>query len=120
MRAIIGAALLLAGCTLGPRYESPSVDIPPAFRATADTAAAAWPAEEWWRNFQAPELDGLIAQARAYNNDLGAAAARVLQADAQARISGAPLLPSKRISSRQRRAPPQYAGSVPLPMSPPG
>jgi NodT family efflux transporter outer membrane factor (OMF) lipoprotein len=94
MKAIIAAAVLLAGCTLGPRYERPEVDIPPAFRATADTQAAAWPPEDWWRNFRAPELDGLIERARAYNDDLAAAAARVLQADAQARISGAPLLPS--------------------------
>src|SRR5206468_4279548 len=41
-----------------------------------------------------PDLDGLIERARAYNTDLVAAAARVIQADAQVRISGAPLLPS--------------------------
>src|SRR5947199_128027 len=64
------------------------------FRAAADSAASAWPAQDWWRNFRSPELDGLIARARSYNNDLAAAAARVIQADAQARISGAPLLPS--------------------------
>ena len=91
---MIAAALALAGCTLGPRYEKPALDVPPAFRATADTAEAAWPPAEWWRNFNSPELDALIARARAYNNDLAAAAARVLQADAQVRVSGAPLLPS--------------------------
>jgi len=94
MRALVVAALLLAGCALGPRYERPRLDIPPEFRATADTQAAAWPAGEWWRNFHSPELDALIARARVFNDDLAAAAARVLQADAQARISGAPLLPS--------------------------
>ena len=94
MRRWVLGALLLAGCTLGPRYERPDVDIPPAYRATADSAAAAWPPEEWWRNFRSSELDGLIARARSYNNDLLAAAARVIQADAQVRINGAPLLPS--------------------------
>ena len=93
MRLVL-LALLLGACSLGPRYEPPVVDIPPAFRATADTAAAAWPAEEWWRNFGSVELDGLIAIARAYNTDLAAAAARVVQADAQVRISGSPLLPT--------------------------
>ncbi len=91
------AALLpaaLAGCNLGPFYQRPALDVPPAFRATADTAEAAWPSEEWWRNFHSPELDGLIASARAYNNDLAAAAARIVQADAQVRISGSPLLPT--------------------------
>jgi len=95
--ALAGVALaqaVLAGCSLGPFYQRPGLDIPPAFRATADTAEAAWPSEEWWRNFKSPELDGLIANARAYNNDLAAAAARIVQADAQVRISGAPLLPT--------------------------
>lgn len=68
--------------------------MPAAFQATADTAAAAWPSAEWWRNFRSAELDGLIATARAYNTDLAAAAARIVQADAQVRISGAPLLPT--------------------------
>ncbi len=92
--ALFAAASVLAGCTLGPAYERPSLDVPASFRATADTAAAAWPSAEWWRNFRSPELDRLIATARAYNTDLAAAAARVVQADAQVRISGAPLLPS--------------------------
>ena len=90
----LAATAVLAGCSLGPNYERPRLDVPAAFRATADTAEAAWPAPEWWRNFRSPELDGLIATARAYNTDLAAAAARVVQADAQVRISGAPLLPA--------------------------
>ena len=90
----LAATAVLAGCSLGPDYERPRLDVPAAFRATADTAEAAWPAPEWWRNFRSPELDGLIATARAYNTDLAAAAARVVQADAQVRISGAPLLPT--------------------------
>lgn len=88
------AALLLSGCSLGPRYVRATPDIPASFVGTAATGAQAWPSAEWWRGFGSPELDGLIADARAYNNDLAAAAARVVQADAQVRISGAPLLPA--------------------------
>ena len=91
---VLAASLVLGGCSLGPFYARPALDIPPAFVATADTAEAAWPAAEWWRNFGSPELDDLIAAARAYNTDLAAAAARIVQADAQVRISGAPLLPT--------------------------
>jgi multidrug efflux system outer membrane protein len=93
-RVLLLGSAALAGCSLGPAYERPALDVPPEFRASASTAAAAWPAPEWWRNFRSPELDGLIDRARAYNNDLVAAAARVIQADAQVRVSGAPLLPS--------------------------
>ena len=94
LRLLAVAPALVAGCSLGPDYERPRLDVPAAFTATADTAAAAWPSPEWWRNFRSPELDLLISTARAYNTDLAAAAARVVQADAQVRISGAPLLPT--------------------------
>jgi multidrug efflux system outer membrane protein len=93
-RTLLMGAAALPGCTLGPAYLRPSLDIPEAFRATAGSAAAAWPPPDWWRNFHSPELDALIERARQFNNDLAAAAARVIQADAQARISGAPLLPA--------------------------
>ncbi len=47
----------------------------------------------WWESFGSPELTKLIAQDRTQSFDIRAASARVRQADAQARIAGAPLLP---------------------------
>ena len=92
--AALTGLLALCACDLGPDYVRPTVEIPPAFRATPASAAAAWPELEWWHGFGSPELDGLIADARARNDNLAAAAARVLQADAQVAITGAPLLPA--------------------------
>jgi multidrug efflux system outer membrane protein len=86
--------LALAGCDLGPDYRRPDLEIPPAYRASAVTAEAAWPAEDWWHGFGSPELTELIDQARRENFDLLAAIARVWQANAQVRIAGAGLLPS--------------------------
>lgn len=97
LRRVAAAALspcLVAACSLGPRYRQPPADIPAAFVASAAGAQAAWPAPDWWQGFGSPELDALIAQSRSANEDLAAAAARIVQADAQVRISGAPLLPS--------------------------
>jgi multidrug efflux system outer membrane protein len=91
--ALVGL-LALCACDLGPDYVKPTVEIPPAFGATLASAAAAWPAPEWWQGFGSAELDGLITDARARNDDLAAAAARVIQADAQTSISGSPLLPT--------------------------
>lgn len=88
------AVLMLAGCDLGPDYKRPQTEIPPQFRATTETAVAAWPSEDWWRGFNSPELDALIEQARVQNFDIAAAIARVRQADAQVRIAGASLLPN--------------------------
>ncbi|MDR3536854.1 MAG: TolC family protein, partial [Acetobacteraceae bacterium] len=90
----VPAALLLAGCDLGPDDRHPDLELPVAYRATPATAAAAWPAIDWWRGFRAPELDRLIAAAQAQNFDIAAAVARVRQADAQLRIAGAALLPT--------------------------
>ncbi len=85
---------LLAGCNLGPDYHRPALDVPAAYRATAQSADAAWPSADWWQGFQSAELNDLIAQARAQNFDIAAAVARVSQADAQVRIAGAALLPT--------------------------
>ena len=90
----LAALLVLPACSLGPAYRRPAVDIPPAFTATPATAQAAWPSARWWEGFASPELDALIIEAQAANQDLAAAAARIVQADAQVRISGAPLLPA--------------------------
>jgi NodT family efflux transporter outer membrane factor (OMF) lipoprotein len=93
--------LLGAGCSLGPDYRRPGVDMPTAYRATSETAAAAWPSADWWKGFQSPELDQLIDRARVANFDIVAAIARVRQADAQVRVSGAPLLPTLTANGNQ-------------------
>ncbi len=91
---LLAAASMLAACSVGPDYHRPTVDTPGSFDATLASAETAWPAQGWWANFNSPELNGLINRSRIYNNDLNAAVARVIQADAQVRVSGAPLLPT--------------------------
>ncbi len=83
----------LAACNLGPYYHRPEVPALAAWRE-GDNQSAAWPSADWWRGFGSPRLDELIDQAQKANDDIAAAVARVRQADAQARIAGAPLLPS--------------------------
>ena len=85
-------ALSLSGCGVGPRYHRPAVDIPIAYTAPLMPPAAP-PAIDWWRGFEAPDLDRLIDLAAAGSPDVAAAAARVIQADQAARVAGSPLLP---------------------------
>jgi NodT family efflux transporter outer membrane factor (OMF) lipoprotein len=92
--ASAAALLAVAACDPGPDYQAPKLDLPAAFRASTGSASAAWPASDWWRGFRSPVLDTLIARARRENFDLLAAIARVRQADAQVRITGAGLLPN--------------------------
>jgi NodT family efflux transporter outer membrane factor (OMF) lipoprotein len=49
--------------------------------------------EHWWKELGDARLDTLITAALSSNYDLSAAAARLTQAQAQARIAGAPLQP---------------------------
>jgi NodT family efflux transporter outer membrane factor (OMF) lipoprotein len=84
---------MLAGCALGPRPAAPVVP-PPAAAWNGQADSTAWPAADWWKAFGSPELDRLIVEAQAHNDDLAAAQARLREADAQARIAGAALLPT--------------------------
>jgi NodT family efflux transporter outer membrane factor (OMF) lipoprotein len=54
----------------------------------------ATPTLDWWRGFGSPELTDLMEEAQKVNLDIAAAVARFIQADAQARIAGAALLPN--------------------------
>ncbi len=84
-----------AGCMLTSDLPNPALDIPPAYRE-AGTArpGAATPALDWWRGFRSRELTELMEEAQIVNLDIAAAVARLRQADAQARITGAALLPT--------------------------
>jgi outer membrane protein, multidrug efflux system len=72
------ALLSLGGCLLGPNYERPTVDTPPAFRF-AEPDAKNLVDTAWWEQFQDPALNELIATALADNKDVKIAAARVEQ-----------------------------------------
>lgn len=93
-RAVIATALvLLAACSVGSPYERPKLASPAAWQENAQ-GAGIWPSETWWRGFGSDELDGLIKSAAANNLDLAASAARVVEAEANAKIAGAPLYPT--------------------------
>jgi multidrug efflux system outer membrane protein len=83
--------VILAGCSVGPRYVRPSYPAPPAFRG-ADNAAVSSDAktslgdEDWSKVYREPELQDLIRKALANNYDLRIAAQRILEQQAQVRI----------------------------------
>lgn len=84
-------ALTLAGCSTITPVPPAEVVIPAQWSQPA--AAQGWPTDDWWRNYQAPELESLLQRTREGNLDLATAASRLAQADAQLRQSGAALLP---------------------------
>jgi NodT family efflux transporter outer membrane factor (OMF) lipoprotein len=94
LRFVLAASLLptLGGC-LHQELSDPALDLPTSYRAARGKPHAALPRLDWWRGFRSPELTGLMEEAQVANLDIAAAIARIVQADAQARIAGAPLLP---------------------------
>ncbi|QDW42000.1 efflux transporter outer membrane subunit [Bradyrhizobium sp. KBS0727] len=93
--AVIGLVAGSGGCVLTQDLPDPALEVPAGYKAARQaTATDATPTLDWWRGFRSRELTQLMEEAQTVNLDIAAATARFVQADAQARIAGAPLLPS--------------------------
>jgi multidrug efflux system outer membrane protein len=109
-------ALLAAGCTVGPNYVRPTVEMPPAWRIDVITAEGLADSR-WWRQFDDPVLDQLIEQALANNRDLRIAAARVDQFIGQLASTRAQFFPQLGYGANAGR---NRASLVGVPALPPG
>lgn len=74
------AGLALAGCSVGPDYRPPKVELPAQYSGT--TNALAVPLGRWWTNFNDATLNSLIERAIATNHDVRITTARVREARA--------------------------------------
>ena len=93
--AVLGLVASSAGCILTKDLPDPALDVPEGYKAARLTKPAdAPPTLDWWRGFRSRELTGLMEEAQTVNLDIAAATERFKQADAQARITGAALLPA--------------------------
>ncbi|HJW06983.1 MAG TPA: efflux transporter outer membrane subunit [Rhodanobacter sp.] len=93
-RAVLAAALALAlaGCAAAPaRLGQPALrdDVPLA--GLQAPARAGWPAAQWWRQYDDPQLDELIARAMRESPDLALAQSRVRNAEQSAKLAAAQL-----------------------------
>src|SRR5712692_5050077 len=91
--AAFGLLMAASGCLEIDKPEL-ALDIPESYRAAHGAPEAATPALDWWRSFKSRELTSLVEQATTANFDIAVAIAQIVQADAQVRIAGAPLLPT--------------------------
>lgn len=91
---LIVGSVLLAGCTVGPRYQKPKVDVPTQFRAaTVPETTPSIGDVKWAEVFGDPTVEQLVNSALQHNFDLAAAAERVEQARAQVGITRANQFP---------------------------
>jgi len=96
------ACALLAGCAVGPNYQTPAA--PPAatggFVSATDAAVTPQtPPGQWWRLYQDPVLDGLVQQALTENQDLKTAAANLAYAQGVVSEARAGLFPTTNLTA---------------------
>jgi multidrug efflux system outer membrane protein len=101
------AAVVVAGCAVGPDYHRPPAEVPPAWQPGAPWREAA-PQDgalkgDWWRLFQDDTLSRLVERALTGNQDLRVAAARLEQAHAQLSVATADRYPAVSLSADAAR-----------------
>jgi multidrug efflux system outer membrane protein len=96
--AIVLAAFAFTGCTVGPHYQRPAVDVPTAHRGAEQanagkTGTTSLADQKWWELFQDQQLQQLVRAALEQNYDVRIAATRILEAQAQLGITRSNQLP---------------------------
>lgn len=111
---VFAMAVLLTGCMVGPNYHRPTVDTPQSFRFeekdARDTANT-----DWWKQFDDPALDALIAEALANNKTVKITAANIEQAAGVLMQTRAPLFPQVSYSGSATRERLSQSNATPLP-----
>jgi NodT family efflux transporter outer membrane factor (OMF) lipoprotein len=111
-RALASLPLIatLAACSVGPDYRPPELPTASTW-SIANTEPRAGRAE-YWRAFNDPVLDKLVAQALAGNPDIDVALARIDQARAGAQAAGAALLPAAQTQGSLARSRQSLAAGI--------
>jgi outer membrane protein, multidrug efflux system len=87
-RAFLAAAItLLAGCTVGPRHETPATPVPASFDQASAEATLQPVGSKLWAGFGSSELDALISRALEANTTIAQAAARYAETRALSGLS---------------------------------
>ena len=111
MCCLASSLLLMAGCASVNAPPPPhGVAIPDSF-TQASAGQTAPLAADWWQGFGSDELAALVATALEGNPDLAIAIRRIEQAEAQARVAGAPLFPLLNLNAGSSRAESRAAGA---------
>ena len=87
-------ALLLAGCAVGPEYQTPDIELPeswPAHITLEQQARDDW--HRWWQRFEDPALNRLVERA-SEDTELAIQLARIREARAQLGFADAERFPT--------------------------
>ena len=89
-------ALLLGGCTIGPDYQRPNLELPEQWQQpeTASDHHISTIEDDWWTHYQDPHLTQLIERALADNLTLRLQLERIRESRARLGLSSAQQMPS--------------------------
>ncbi len=90
-KAFFVSMIFLAGCAVQPDYKRPAVELPAAWKESAQNFARDG---NWWRIYADPALEKMVEDALARNSNLLVAAARVDEARALLAQADASFYPS--------------------------
>ena len=92
---LLPVLLAFAGCMIGPNYQRPKVSVSQSFGEAGDPRLSAEQTNyrDWWKAFNDPVLDRLIARAYQDNLTLQQAGVKVLEARAQLGITVGEIFP---------------------------
>jgi NodT family efflux transporter outer membrane factor (OMF) lipoprotein len=95
---VVPAMFLLGGCAVGPKYKTPTVPAPPAYKEMGNWKSAQ-PSDQnlggnWWEIFQDAQLNALEQQINVSNQNQKAAVAQYQEARAALRYARADYYPT--------------------------
>lgn len=105
---LTGLVLMLTGCSVGPDYQSPQSKVPQTYsdmrqQKAKNGESVALPSEPnplWWKSFNDPQLDSLIARSIAGNISLQQAVLRIAGAREQIIQARGAWMPSVQASAK--------------------
>jgi outer membrane protein, multidrug efflux system len=103
--ALASAALLAAGCSVGPNYQKPNFPAPASWNEALINGVDARAADlsEWWTTFNDPLLNSLVQRAVRSNLDLRLAEARIREARAARAVTASGQWPRVDVSGSYSR-----------------
>ena len=113
---LLGTTILsFAACAVGPKYKTPAVPAPPAYKEMGNWKTAQ-PSDQnlggnWWEIFQDPQLNALEQQIDVSNQNLKSAVAQYQEARAALRYARADYYPTVGTAPSATRE--KYSGNLP-------
>ncbi len=91
----LAGVIALSGCTVGPDYKRPTLDVPLEYRQISKEVEdnAQWLTARWWTQYQDPAIDALVSSAIKNNRTLQQTMSNVEKAAAAVTVARADLFP---------------------------